>query len=62
MLAGSLSRVKKKATLLQLTKEVIMHVIQALLLTKDDLAKSRDLILNIFIKDLIEDMDFNDLT
>ena len=50
------SRVKRKATLSQLTKEIIMHVTQAMVITEDDVAKTEDLILNISIEDLANDM------
>ena len=50
------SGVKRKATLSQLTEEVITHVTQAMVITKDDVAKTEDLILNISIEDLANDM------
>ena len=50
------SRVKRKATLSQLTEEVIKHVIQAMVIAEDDVAKTEDLILNISIEDLANDM------
>ena len=48
--------VKRKATLSQLTKEVITHVTQAMVIAEDDVAKSEDLILNISIEELANDM------
>ena len=51
------SGVKRKATLSQLTKEVITHVTQAMVIAEDDVAKTEDLILNISIEDLANDMD-----
>ena len=50
------SAVKRKATLSQLTEEVIMHVTQAMVIAEDDVAKSEDLILNISIEELANDM------
>ena len=50
------SGVKRKATLSQLTEEVITHVIQAIVIAEDDVAKTEDLILNISIEDLANDM------
>ena len=50
------SGVKRKATLSQLTEEVITHVTQAMVITEDDVAKTEDLILNISIEDLAKDM------
>ena len=50
------SAVKRKATLSQLTEEVITHVTQAMVIAEDDLAKTEDLILNISIEDLVNDM------
>ena len=50
------SGVKRKATLSQLTEEVITHVTQAMVITEDDVAKTKDLILNISIEDLANDM------
>ena len=50
------SAVKRKATLSQLTKEVITHVTQAMVIAEDDVAKTEDLILNISIEDLVNDM------
>ena len=50
------SRVKRKATLSQLTEEVITHVTQAMVIAEDDVAKTEDLILNISIEDLVNDM------
>ena len=49
------SAVKRKATLSQLTKEVITHVTQAMVIAEDDVA-TEDLILNISIEDLVNDM------
>ena len=51
------SGVKRKATLLQLTEEVITHVTQAMVIAEDDVAKTEDLILNISIEDLANDME-----
>ena len=48
--------VKRKATLSQLTEEVITHVTQAMVIAEDDVAKTEDLILNISIEDLVNDM------
>ena len=50
------SGVKRKATLSQLTKEVITHVTKAMVITEDDVGKIEDLILNISIEDLANDM------
>ena len=50
------SAVKRKATLSQLTEEVITHVTQAMVIAEDDVAKTEDLILNISIEDLVNDM------
>ena len=50
------SRVKRKATLSQLTEEVITHVTHAMVIVEDDVAKTEDLILNISIEDLANDM------
>ena len=50
------SVVKRKATLSQLTEEVITHVTQAMVIAEDDVAKAEDLILNISIEDLVNDM------
>ena len=50
------SAVKRKATLSQLTEEVITHVTQAMVIAEDDVAKSEDLILNISIEELANDM------
>ena len=50
------SAVKRKATLSQLTKEVITYVTQAMVIAEDDVAKTEDLILNISIEDLVNDM------
>ena len=50
------SEVKRKATLSQLTEEVITHVTQAMIIAEDDVAKTEDLILNISIEDLANDM------
>ena len=50
------SGVKRKATLSQLTKEVIMHVTQAMAITENDVAKIEDLIPNISIGNLANDM------
>ena len=50
------SGVKRKATLSQLTEEVITHVTQAMVITEDDVAKTKDLILNISIEDFANDM------
>ena len=50
------SGVKRKATLSQLTKEVITHKTQAMVIAEDDVAKIEDLILNISIEDLANDM------
>ena len=51
------SGVKRKATLSQLTEEVITHVTQAMVIAEDDVAKTEDLILNISIEDLANNMD-----
>ena len=51
------SGVKRKATLSQLTEEVITHVTQAMVIAEDDVAKIEDLILNISIEDLANDME-----
>jgi len=59
MQARSQSGTKKTTTLLQLTRNVITHVTQALVFIEDDLAKSKDLILNISIEDVIDDIDSN---
>ena len=50
------SAVKRKATLSQLTEEVITHVTEAMVIAEDDVAKTEDLILNISIEDLVNDM------
>ena len=50
------SAVKRKATLSQLTEEVITNVTQAMVIAEDDLAKTEDLIFNISIEDLVNDM------
>ena len=50
------SGVKRKATLSQLTEEVITHVTQAMVIAEDDVAKAEDLILNISIEELVNDM------
>ena len=55
------SAVKRKATLSQLTEEVITHVTQAMVIIEDDVAKIEDLILNISIEDLVNDMVEDDL-
>ena len=50
------SALKRKATLSQLTEEVITHVTQAMVITEYDVAKTENLILNISIEDLVNDM------
>ena len=50
------SGVKRKATLSQLTEEVITHMIHAMVIAEDD-AKTEDLILNISIEDLANDVE-----
>jgi len=46
--------VKKKANLLVLTKDVITHGTQAIVLGDKDVIRTKDLILNISVDDLVE--------
>jgi len=59
MQTKSLSRFKRKATLMQLIEDVIIHGTQVIVFGKDDADNIKEFVLNISTDDIVENMEAN---